>query len=159
VLTLSSPERDLLTGWLPDQLRGVYDADASEKAARQRLFPVAYLDPTEEDAESEWQALVHPELLRARLESLARVVTALEGAEAGRRGTIAVELGPDDISALLGVLNDARLALGTLLGVTEDTELGDLDPADPVARSAAIYLWLTHIEGDLVETLLGDLPD
>ena len=38
--------------------------------ARSRLFPRAYLDPTEESEEAEWQALVHPELLRERLDAL-----------------------------------------------------------------------------------------
>ena len=159
LLSLSPPERELLASWIPEQLRAVYSEDAGDASARQRLFPVAYLDPTEEDAESEWQALVHPELLRSRLEALAQVVGALDGAEPGRRGALVVELGPDEVPALLGVLNDARLALGTVLGVTDDTEISELDPGDPSAHAAAVYVWLTHLEGELVDTLLGELPD
>jgi hypothetical protein len=158
VLSLSAAEGDLLAGWVPDQLRAVYAADAADEPARKRLFPVAYLDPTEEEAETEWQSLVHPELLRSRLDALARVVDAVGAAESGRRGALVVELGPDDVTALLGVLNDARLALGTVLGVSEDTELAGADPDDPAGQAQMIYLWLTHLEGDLVDTLLEDLP-
>jgi Domain of unknown function (DUF2017) len=159
VLALSEAERELLMTWVPGQLHAVYDSQGTGDPARSRLFPVAYLDPTEEDAEGEWQALVHPELLRARLDALATVVRALEGAEPRRRGDLVVEMAPDDVAALLGVLNDVRLALGTMLGVTEDSELADLDPDDPAAPTAMIYLWLTHLEGELVDTLLGDMPD
>ena len=59
----------------------------------------------------------------------------------------------------MGVLNDARLALGTQLGVTEDTDYADLDPEDPESSALAAYAWLTYLQGELVETLLGDLPD
>lgn len=158
VLSLSPPEREVLARWVPERLRAVYGAEASDDPARTRLFPVAYLDPTEEEAESEWQALVHPELLRSRLDALARVVAALDAASTGRRGALVVELDDDEVPALLGVLNDARLAVGTALGITDDTELGALDLDDPAARDVSLYLWLTQLEGELVDTLLGELP-
>jgi Domain of unknown function (DUF2017) len=158
VMSLSAAERELLSGWVAEQLRTVYESEDAEDQAHQRLFPVAYLDPTEEDAESEWQELVHPELLRDRLDNLARVVDALGGATEGRRGAIVVDLGPDDVPALLGVLNDARLALGTRLGVTDETDVTDLDPSDPSTPVVAVYGWLTYLEGELVEELLGGMP-
>jgi hypothetical protein len=159
VVTLSASERDLLAAWVPEQLRTVYESDDDDEPARNRLFPVAYLDPTEEDAETEWRALVYPELLRARLDALERVVGTVGSAEPGRRGAVVVELGPDDVSALLGVLNDARLALGTVLGVSDDSELGNRDPDDPTGQAEMIYLWLTHLEGELIDTLLEEIPD
>ena len=69
-----------------------------------------------------------------------------------------VHIGADDVNAWLGVLNDARLALGARLGVTEETDLGRLDPRDPESAPKAAYAWLTYLQGELVETLLGDLP-
>jgi hypothetical protein len=69
-----------------------------------------------------------------------------------------VALDEDAVGALVSVLNDARLALGTQLGVTEDTNFEDLDPSDPRAPGLAAYAWLTFVEGELIETLLGDLP-
>jgi hypothetical protein len=156
-LTLSEPERDLLRS-LPDELRALYEDEDNTDDARARLFPRAYLDPTEEKSEEEWQELVHPELLRERLDALTRVVDALAGASANRRGALVVELGPDDVSALLGVLNDARLALGTRLDVKEEMDLTEVDPGDPSAAVFAVYSWLTYLEGELVEALLGDMP-
>ena len=42
---------------------------SSVDAVTQRLFPRAYLDPTEEEAESQWQELVHDDLVEARLDA------------------------------------------------------------------------------------------
>jgi hypothetical protein len=154
-LSLREPERDLLRS-LPDELRGLYDT-ADDDPVRGRLFPRAYLDPTQEEAEAEWRALVHPELLRERLAALDRVQATLEAAEPGRGGRFVASLAPEDVDAWLAVLNDARLALGTRLGVTESME-DTPDPSDPRAPGLAAYAWLTALEGDLVEALLDDLP-
>lgn len=161
-LVLSEPERDLLRT-LPDELRQVYegarDVESGTDPVRDRLFPVAYLDPTEEQAEDEWQELVHPELVRERLDALTRVVDSLDGATSARRGALVVELGADDVPALLGVLNDARLALGTRLDLDDETDLSEIDPSEPDAAAYAVYGWLTYLEGELIEVLLGELPE
>ena len=154
-LTLEGPEAELLRG-LPAELRALYESDTPDPA-RDRLFPRAYLDPTEEQAEQQWQELVYPELLRGRLEGLERLTAALDNAETTRKDRVVVHLGPDDVQAWLGVLNDARLALGTRIGVTDDTDLTEFDPNTPDAPVAA-YAWLTYLEGELVDTLLGTLP-
>ena len=151
--TLDPAEVDLLRA-LPTELRGLYEADDEDDPVHDRLFPHAYLDPTQEEAEAEWQQLVHPELLRDRLEALELVAASLERS-AEHRSKLRVELSEDETQALLGVLNDARLALGTRLGVTEDTDYTRLDPEDPEAASYAAYIWLTEVQGDLVETLMG----
>ena len=56
------------------------------------------------------------------------------------------------------MLNDARLALGTTIGVTDDLDLSLLDPSDPESAAYAAYGWLTYLQGELVETLLGKMP-
>ena len=151
--TLDPAEVDLLRA-LPKELRGLYEADDEDDPVHERLFPRAYLDPTQEEAEAEWQALVHPELLRERMDALELIATSLErGTE--HRSKIRVELSEDESQAWLGVLNDARLALGTRLGVAEDTDYTRLDPEDPDAATYAAYMWLTELQGDLVETLMG----
>ncbi len=155
-LTLEAAEADLLRG-LPAEMRALYETDTPDPA-RDRLFPRAYLDPTEEQAEQQWQEVVYPELLAGRLEALERLTSALARAETGRKDRVVVRLEPDDVPAWLGVLNDARLALGTRIGVTDDTDLTDLDPGDPNTPVVAAYAWLTYLEGELVETLLGTLP-
>jgi len=156
-VTLSEPERDLLRG-LPDQLRSLYSSDDPDDAVTTRLFPRAYLDPTEDAAEREWEALVRPEILREKLEALELVVKALDAAVPGRRGRLLADLSEDDVAAFLGVLNDARLALGTTIGVTDDLDLSVLDPSDPESAAYAAYGWLTYLQGELIETLLGTMP-
>src|SRR4051794_691427 len=52
--------------------------DAGDSAVLQRLFPKAYLDPTEENREREYAAMVHADLMRDRLDRLAAVLETLE---------------------------------------------------------------------------------
>jgi len=149
VVSLTEEELALLRS-LPDQMRVVFDGD-NDDPARARLFPRAYLDPTAESEESEWQALVHPSLLRERLDALELITATL--ARASVNGDWwQIGLTPDEVQAWLGVLNDTRLVLGTQLGVTEEERV--LDPADPEAGAYAMYQWLTWLQGDLVEALL-----
>jgi Domain of unknown function (DUF2017) len=123
-----------------------------------RLFPRAYLDPTEEDSEQEWQSLVHDDLVRAKAEALQGVLVDLNGAHPAGRERVAVELDEEGEGRWLTVLNDARLTLGTVLGVTEESSL-DFPPDDPRAIRAEIYEVLTELQGDLVEVLLDEQPE
>jgi Domain of unknown function (DUF2017) len=150
-LTVSLAEEELsLLRALPEQLRDVLEDDADDPA-RARLFPRAYLDPTAETEEAEWQALVGPSLLRERLDALALITVTLDRAEL-IGDWWQIDLAPDEVSAWLGVLNDTRLVLGTRIGVTEEER--ELDPADPEAGPYALYQWLTWVQGDLIEELL-----
>ena len=154
VVTLDANEVELLRT-IPDEVRAALEKPVSkDDPVYNRLFPSAYLDPTEESAEQDWQELVHPELLQSRLAALELVTTTLDRAET-KRGRAQVELAPDEVEAWLGVVNDARLTLGTRLGVTEDAESEAIDPSDPTAPAHAVYGWLTWFENDLVDTLLG----
>ena len=158
-VTLQREEHELLRS-LPDELRSLYESGPSEEdPVAARLFPRAYLDPTAEDAEREWRELVHPELVRERIAALERVVSTLESAAREGRSVVVAELTPDDVQAWLAVLNDSRLALGTRLGVTEHLDYEDVKPSDPLAPAFAAYGWLTYMEGELVEALLGELPE
>jgi hypothetical protein len=148
VVSLAPEELALLAG-LPDELREVFEAPEGDAAAR-RLFPQSRLDPSAEEAE-EWTAMVHPDLLRQRLDALELVTSSLARATEHKKWR-EVALSPDDVQAWLGVLNDTRLVLGTRLGVTEDEPEFALDA--PEARGYAIYYWLTVLQGDLIEMLL-----
>jgi Domain of unknown function (DUF2017) len=149
VVSLNAEELALLAA-LPEQLRDVLDGP-NDDPARERIFPRAYLDPTAEAEEQEWQELVHPELLRDRVDALELVTVTLARAEpAGEWSEIA--LTPDEVQAWLGVLNDTRLVLGTRLEITEDDHT--VDSSDPRAPAFAVYHWLTWLQGDLVEMLL-----
>jgi hypothetical protein len=118
----------------------------------ERLFPRAYLDPTEEDAESDWQRLVHGDLLDGRRRALATVEGTLAAAEL-RRNRFELTLSEEQALDWLAVLNDARLALGTRLQVTDDLDLSGLDPDDPDTAPFAVYWWLGVLEERLIDAL------
>ncbi len=118
----------------------------------ERLFPRAYLDPTEEEAESDWQRLVHGDLVDGRRRALATVEGTLAGAQL-RRGRYELTLTAEQAQAWLAVLNDARLALGTRLEVTENMDLSGLDPDDPDTAPFAVYWWLGVLEEALIDVL------
>ena len=150
---------------IPAELQAIYQGTDPDPA-RERLFPRPYLDPTEEEAEEQWNALVVPELLRERIEGLNEVLRTLDGGNVVRttsdREQTEVTLGPEELNLWLGVLNDARLTLGSRLEITDDTnhrEQWELAPDDPETPARAAYLWLTTLQELLVETMMETLPD
>jgi len=134
-------------------LSGGDEPKESSDPVLERLFPRAYLDPTEEAAEADWQRLVHDDLLDGRRKALASVEGTLAGATV-RRGRFELSLNDEQAQDWLAVLNDARLALGTRLQVTEDLDLSGLDPNDPDTAPYAVYWWLGVLEERLIDALM-----
>jgi hypothetical protein len=127
--------------------------ESIDDAVRRRLFPLAYLDPTEEAAEKDWQRMVHPDLVRSKLEALSLLAATLERASE-TRGRAEIVLSPQETEAWLGALNDARLALGVALNVTEDLDVDAMTRDDASAAGFEMYSWLTGLQGELVDALL-----
>jgi hypothetical protein len=63
-----------------------------------------------------------------------------------------IRLDRDQAGAWLRSSNDLRLALGTRLDVTEDTE-PPAEIADEQDQQLAVYYWLTSLQGSLVDAL------
>jgi len=128
----------------------------------ERLYPRAYLDPTEERAEQDFRGLVHDDLVEQRRSALATVLDKLPPTDptvevgAGERADF--ELDADEALQWLTALNDARLVIGTALGVTEDDN-GDFPPDDPRFYLGTCYQWLSYLQFELVELLLDDLGE
>ena len=151
-----TPDEVALLQTLPAQLAPVLEGGptASEGAdpVRDRLFPRAYLDPTEEKAEHNWQDMVHSDLVKEKAGALAVLAESLERvANADRDAKLSLDR--DETEAWLGALNDARLALGTTIGITEDHDPSSLDPADPESQPFFIYNWLTMLQGTILEVM------
>ena len=142
VLRFEPVEIETLVAIVAD-LRVVLEAGAGDDPVSRRLFPRAYLDPTEEEA--------------VRLDALATVTEGLKAAAPGRRGTVEIVLDEDSEPQWLGVLNDARLALGTALDITEETEIRDFAADDPRRDQFLLYSALTSLQGELIDALLGEL--
>src|SRR5262249_55434631 len=106
------------------------------------MFPRAYLDPTEEEAEQDWERHVHDDLSQSRAEALRTLLADLDRAQPAKGGLLEIALDEEGENRWLTALNDARLALGALLGVTEDEDF-TYDDEDPQAAGAQLYGFLT----------------
>jgi hypothetical protein len=99
-----------------------------------RLYPVAY--PDDEEKEAEYQRLMREELLASRLGSIEAVKEALdpEGTELLSEG---------ETIALMQSINTIRLVLGTMLGITDDESADEADDADTPEHHLYDFLsWL-----------------
>jgi hypothetical protein len=133
---LPEGEREMLSEILP-QLRAALEGDASADPGFKRLFPVAYAQDPEHEAE--YREMVGDELLAKRL---AQVETVLSTVHAER-------ITEEELFAWMGAVNDLRLVLGTRLDVSEETDLA-VDPSHPDAAAYGLYAYL----GWLLELLV-----
>src|SRR5438552_3159340 len=121
VITLHEPEVTLLRELARD-VREVVVAPADSGPVSKRLFPSAYLDPTEETAEAAWQDHSHGELVSSRLAALDALTATLDVVQRMKRDLFELTLDADGQAQWLGVLNDARLIIGTAAGISEDDD-------------------------------------
>ena len=156
VLTLLPAEVQVLH-WVFGDLGRMLAGESGNDAVNQRLFPRAYLDPTAEESEAQWQDMVHDELVEARLAALAGVVQSLDGAVdlPGRDAAREIALDPEQTERWMTVLNDARLAVGTALDVTPEWDFDELDRDDPNFELHAVYAWMTELLSALLGAIAG----
>ena len=135
----------------PEELDSLLDSGGPtsppEDPVLARLFPDAYGDDPE--AAGDFRRYTEPGLRSGKVEA-ARTVLATLPAEGGR-----IRLSAGDGEAWLRALNDVRLALGVLLGITEDyeRELADVTGTDPRSAYLQVYDWLTFLQETLVRSL------
>ena len=156
VVTFEADEVAVLRD-LSRQITQVLDGgvpDHGSDAVRDRLFPRAYVDPTEDRAERDFQSVVHEDLVRAKSHAIESLISGLDTGR-DRRGRLDVALSGKDVEQWVGALNDVRLALGVTLGVTEDRD--EVEDDDPQASGFGLYDWLTYLQGTLVDVLITGL--
>ncbi len=122
-----------------------------------RLFPRAYLDPTEDDREREYSIIANADLLRTRLDRTQAMLDSLEEIARSNRASKLV-LSDDQTSEWMGTLNDARLALGVVIDIDEDVEPDDLADDDPRRFGLEVYSLLSHFFGELVDVAMMAMP-
>jgi hypothetical protein len=152
VVSLRPEEATIVEAVVREAARAI-EADEVDSEARARLFPSAYLDPTEESAEQDWQSLVHDDLSRERVEALRSLAQDLVNAPT-EKGAVVVRLDADRESRWLTALNDVRLLLGTALHVGPDGRIEDTGDGAP-----ELYAWLSGLQEELVELMLDALPE
>jgi hypothetical protein len=136
-LRLPRTEREILRA-LPGQLRELLHSD---DPALSRLFPPAYEDDPERNAE--YERLMRADLLAGRLTSLEVMEATID----------AQRVDEEQLTAWLGVLNDLRLTLGTKLDVTEDLFADGIPDDHPQAHLYALYFYLGWLQEQVVEEL------
>jgi hypothetical protein len=136
-----------IVGLLLDQLEQLLEADPADSGGDPvlaRLLPPGHTSDPEIAAD--YRDLTEEGLRSGKADDLAMVRATLpvDGGE--------IRLDDEQARAWLRTTNDLRLALGTRLGVTADTEPPD-DPAGEEGSQLAVYYWLTAVQGSLVDAL------
>jgi hypothetical protein len=148
VVARLDPAESGIVGLLLDQLDQLLSADAGDVGddpVLRRLLPDGHRsDPA---MAADYRELTESALRSGKGDDLATVRATLppDGGE--------VRLDVDQAGAWLRTTNDLRLALGTRLDVTEDTEPPE-DLTDERDHQLGVYYWLTAVQGSLVDALV-----
>jgi hypothetical protein len=110
----------------------------TEDPSLRRLFPTAYTEDAERDAE--YQLLAHDRLVDGRRAAIAQLAATAES------DTVTGE----QLFSWMTVINDLRLVLGTRLDVTEDEAELDLDLPE-----VELYRLLGYLLEEIIEALNG----
>lgn len=121
------------------------EVDAPDEPVLARLLPSAYGD--DPDAAGEFRRFTDADLRVGKRSNAIALMSSLP--EGGGR----MDLDRDLADQWLSSLNDMRLALGTSLGVTEETDPDDLDADDPAVQALHIYGWLGYLQESLLSCL------
>jgi hypothetical protein len=138
-VTLSADERTVLRQ-LPAQLKELLGSD---DPALRRLFPTAY--PDDDELEAEYRELMSNDLLESHQAALDLMEQTVDQDRVSE----------DELVGWLSALNNLRLVLGTRLDVGEDIDDVPLDADDPRQGAFALYHYLTWLQDSVVTALSG----
>jgi hypothetical protein len=149
VVARLEPAEAGIVGLLLDQLEQLLEADAEDVGGDPviaRLLPDGHRgDP---ELAADYRELTEASLRSGKADDLAMVRATLPD------GGGEVRLDADQAAAWLRTSNDLRLALGTRLDITDDTE-----PPEEITgeedQQLAVYYWLTALQGSLVDALVA----
>lgn len=124
------------------------DAQRSDDPAVARLFPDAFHD--DEEAAQEFRRFTERDLRAGKVRNAELVRDSLATSTG-----LPVVVAEEATLPWLQFLNDARLTIGTRLGITDDSrvEFEQMDEADPRLGMAQIYDWLTYLQDSLLTVL------
>jgi hypothetical protein len=145
VLNLGDEERALILRMV-GELRALLESADDDPGGPvlpmlQRLFPPAFLDDDEKEAE--YQRLMREELIASRLAQIDAVATVL--------GPDAPDLLDEGkVIAMMQSINAVRIVLGTLIDVGEDD---DMEPGDDATAEQQLYGFLSWLLDWTVKSL------
>lgn len=141
-IAMAEAERELLVSLL-DQLRQLI-LGGGDRPALRRLFPAAYHQPVDAEAEAEYQRLMHDELVASRLAGIDTVIRAL---------TDDALLDDEGAMTFVRALNQVRLVLGTALEISEDDDPATVDDDHPLAAEQHLYHYLSWLLDSALDAL------
>ena len=109
-----------------------------------RLFPVAYRD--DDELEAEYQRLMRDDLVQSKLAAFDIVDRALDESEPIDEG---------ELIAFMQSVNSIRLVLGTMLGVTDDPNIEEVTPGLEDSPEYNLYTYLSWLLEWCVRALGG----
>lgn len=119
-----------------------------------RLFPAIYPDNPEDTAE--FRLYTEGDLKTGKVDQAAAILAALPGDGGGE-----VRLDPEAAEAWLRALNDARLAMGVRLDISDGTDLGEEldhavleDPNSTRVYQLSVYAYLGYLQESLLNALI-----
>ena len=133
-INLQPEERELvrrLLGELQTLLVG-----PSDNPALKRIFPAAYHLAEHAQQDAEYQRLMREELVASRLAAISAVDEALDAKP---------PLSESQVLALMQSLNGLRLVIGTVLDVSEEEDLSEVDDDAPNAGEHHLYGFLSWL--------------
>lgn len=136
-----------VVGLLLDQLEQLLTADPDDAGGDpvvERLLPPGHA--SDRQLAAEYRELTASALREGKADDLAMVRATLP-AQGGE-----VRLDDEQAHAWLRTTNDLRLALGTRLGISADTEPPE-DPSSDEDSQLTVYYWLTAVQGSLVDAI------
>jgi Domain of unknown function (DUF2017) len=153
VATFSQQEAQVLRQCVAELAALLSDAPDPDDPAVERLFPDVY--PEDPAAAKEFRRLTEDDLRSEKLDQAKTVLSDL--LESGGE----IRLAEEQADVWLRALTDVRLALGTRLGITDDTDIeAELDAAvgrDPRSSRVgqlSVYAYLSFLQESLVGALI-----
>lgn len=146
-LNLPKDERAILQELPLQLLAGLEMLEAGDPAVSdgvRRILPLA--SPRDEKREAGFVSRRRDELLAGHIEVLDIVSKTAQ----------ASELNAEELNAWLIALTDLRLALGVMLGVTEQEH--ELDPDAEDYADWICYHYLSFLQSEIIDLMVDDLP-
>jgi hypothetical protein len=120
------------------------DPDEGARALLARLFPVAY--PEDDDKEAEYQRLMREELVASKLASFDIIDAAVTEPDIIDEGQLV---------AVMQSVNTIRLVLGSLLDVSDDPDRDEVGAGFEDSPEYALYGYLSWLLEHCVTALTG----
>ena len=146
VVDVGTDEATLISR-LAGELRMLLSEEPDDPAAQAllaRLFPAAY--PDDDELEAEYQRLMREELVASKLAALAVVEQTMEAGSRRR-------LDEGELTAFMQSINSVRLVLGTMLAVSDDPSAEEVAAGLEDSPEYALYGYLSWLLEHCVRAL------